>query len=136
MNSSLIFKEIEDKIDYAEYFQKEIEKISKQKLDLDNHEALINQKVDNLLYQTEYSFLLNELIFEIKFIIKHFEDVPEKIKGFYEGLKNSMYSRKFVLVEEGIKELEDGYLETKRKEYLNSPQFKQLQQMLQDSSQE
>lgn len=135
MNSSLIFKEIEDKIDYVEYFQKEIEKISKQKLDLDNHEALINQKVDNLLYQTEYSFLLNELIFETKFIVKHFEDVPEKIKGFYEGLKNSMYSRKFVLVEEGIKELEDGYLETKRKEYLNSPQFKQLQQMLQDSSQ-
>ena len=136
MNSSLVFKEIEDKIDYVEYFQKEIEKISKQKLDLDNHEALINQKVDNLLYQTEYSFLLNELIFETKFIVRHFEDVPEKIKGFYEGLKNSMYSRKFVLVEEGIKELEDGYLETKRKEYLNSPQFKQLQQMLQDSSQE
>lgn len=136
MNSSLIFKEVEDKIDYVEVFQKEIEKISKQKLDLDNHEALINQKVDNLLYQTEYSFLLNELIFETKFIVRHFEDVPEKIKGFYEGLKNSMYSRKFVLVEEGIKELEDGYLETKRKEYLNSPQFKQLQQMLQDSSQE
>ena len=135
MNSSLIFKEIEDKIDYAEYFQKEIEKISKQKLDLDNHEALINQKVDNLLYQTEYSFLLNELIFETKFIIKYFEDVPEKIKNFYEELKKSMYSRKFILVEEGIKELEDGYLETKRSEYLNSPQFKQLQQMLQDSSQ-
>ena len=135
MNSSLIFKEIEDKIDYVEYFQKEIEKISKQKLDLDNHEALINQKVDNLLYQTEYSFLLNELIFETKFIIKHFEDVSEKIKNFYEGLKKSMYTRKFVLVEEGIKELEDGYLETKRSEYLNSPQFKQLQQMLQDSSQ-
>ena len=136
MNSSLIFKEIEDKIDYVEYFQKEIEKISKQKLDLDNHEALINQKVDNLLYQTEYSFLLNELIFETKFIIKHFEDVSEKIKNFYEGLKKSMYTRKFVLVEEGIKELEDGYLETKRSEYLNSPQFKQLQQMLQDSSQQ
>ena len=136
MNSSLIFKEIEDKIDYAEYFQKEIEKISKQKLDLDNHEALINQKVDNLLYQTEYSFLLNELIFETKFIIKYFEDVPEKIKNFYEELKKSMYSRKFILVEEGIKELEDGYLETKRSEYLNSPQFKQLQQMLQDSSQQ
>lgn len=135
MNSSLIFKEIEDKIDYVEYFQKEIEKISKQKLDLDNHEALINQKVDNLLYQTEYSFLLNELIFETKFIIKYFEDVPEKIKNFYEELKKSMYSRKFILVEEGIKELEDGYLETKRSEYLNSPQFKQLQQMLQDSSQ-
>ena len=135
MNSSLVFKEIEDKIDYVEYFQKEIEKISKQKLDLDNHEALINQKVDNLLYQTEYSFLLNELIFETKFIIKHFEDVSEKIKNFYEGLKKSMYTRKFVLVEEGIKELEDGYLETKRSEYLNSPQFKQLQQMLQDSSQ-
>ena len=135
MNSSLVFKEIEDKIDYAEYFQKEIEKISKQKLDLDNHEALINQKVDNLLYQTEYSFLLNELIFETKFIIKYFEDVPEKIKNFYEELKKSMYSRKFILVEEGIKELEDGYLETKRSEYLNSPQFKQLQQMLQDSSQ-
>ena len=135
MNSSLIFKEIEDKIDYVEYFQKEIEKISKQKLDLDNHEALINQKVDNLLYQTEYSFLLNELIFETKFIIKHFEDVSEKIKNFYEELKKSMYSRKFMLVEEGIKELEDGYLETKRSEYLNSPQFKQLQQMLQDSSQ-
>ena len=135
MNSSLIFKEIEDKIDYVEYFQKEIEKISKQKLDLDNHEALINQKVDNLLYQTEYSFLLNELIFETKFIIKHFEDVSEKIKNFYEELKKSMYSRKFILVEEGIKELEDGYLETKRSEYLNSPQFKQLQQMLQDSSQ-
>ena len=135
MNSSLVFKEIEDKIDYAEYFQKEIEKISKQKIDLDNHEALINQKVDNLLYQTEYSFLLNELIFETKFIIKYFEDVPEKIKNFYEELKKSMYSRKFVLVEEGIKELEDGYLETKRSEYLNSPQFKQLQQMLQDSSQ-
>lgn len=136
MNSSLVFKEVEDKIDYVEVFQKEIEKISKQKVDLENHEAIINQKVDNLLYQTEYSFLLNELIFETKFIIKHFENVPEKIKNFYDNLKNSMYSRKFVIVEEGIKELEDGYLETKRKEYLNSPQFKQLQQMLQDSSQE
>lgn len=135
MNSSYNFEETIEKIDYVDSFKEVVERLMKQKPNLEDQQGTINSKVDLILYQTEYSYLLNELIFETKFIIKHFEDVPQRIKDFFETLKTSMYTRKFIIVDNEIKETEDGYLETKREEYLNSPQFKQLQQMLEDSSQ-
>lgn len=135
MNSTFSFKDVEDKIDYVKSFKIAIDNYNKQEVDLKNKDKFIDSKVYNILYQTEYSFLLNELIFETKFIIKYFEEVPDKIRKFNEDLNNSMYTRKFVLVNEKIEEIENGYLENKKEELLESPQFKQLQQMLENSSQ-
>ena len=134
MNSSFTFKDIEEKIEYLNQFKKLIDNFSKQKLEGLSHEDIINSKVDLLLFQTEHSFLINELVFEIKFINKYFDGVPETIKEFYNSLKNSMYSRKFVIVEDKIQETEDGYLKSKREEFLKSPQFEQMKKFLEDSS--
>ena len=135
MDNSFKFKDIEDKIDYLQQFKKLIDNFAGAKPEKSSHEEIINSRVDLLLFQTEYSFLINELVFEIKFINKYFEDLPEKIKDFFNDFKNSMYSRKFVIVEDKIKETEEGYLESKREDFLKSPQFEQMKQFLENSSQ-
>lgn len=135
MNNSFKFKDIEDKIDYLQQFKKLIDNFASKKPEESSHEEIINSRVDLLLFQTEYSFLINELVFEIKFINKYFENVPDKIKDFFTDFKNSMYSRKFVIVENEIQETEEGYLNNKREEFLKSPQFEQMKKMLENSSQ-
>lgn len=135
MDNSFKFQDIEEKIDYLQQFKKLIDNFAVKKPEESSHEDLIYSRVDLLLFQTEYSFLINELVFEIKFINKYFENIPDKIKDFFQDFKHSMYSRKFVIVENEIQETEEGYLSNKREEFLKSPQFEQMKKMLENGSQ-
>lgn len=135
MSKSFNYKDIEDKIDYFKKFSDLTNKIKAESKITEDIEKAKNILSDDILYQIEKSFLLNELIFEIGFIKKYYEDVTDKINDFYEEVKNVInYKRKFLIVDEEIKEVEDGYLATKREEFLNSPQFQQLKKLFEDSS--
>lgn len=132
-----IIEELETKIDYVKEYLTILEAESKKEVNLENPEEAVYSKVDLILYQTEYSYLLNELIFEIKLVLKYAgEEVTDKVKEFFAELK-PMYTRKFIIKEGKIEETEVGYLKENRERYLNSPQFKQLQEFLElsDSSQ-
>ena len=58
-----IIEELETKIDYVKEYLTILEAESKKEVNLENPEEAVYSKVDLILYQTEYSYLLNELIF-------------------------------------------------------------------------
>ncbi len=135
IQSSFNIKELENKILYANSFKDLIEKKSEEAKSIEDLEKLAELKTAILFYQYDLSFLLNEIIFELRFVKKNFDIESEIVDEFLETLTTPMYKVKFVLVDGDFQEVEKGFYEKQIKEFTKTNQFKDFQKLLEKSSQ-
>lgn len=97
-------------------------------------DRVLKEKVDNMLYSREASYLFSEIIFSITFLRSFAKIESEIISEFLKEKSDSFYKRRFHIKDEKIMENEEGFLDKQRNQILDSPEFKRTMEMLEKSS--
>lgn len=136
MQISIDLFDIEKEIDFFEKFkgalaEEQLEKTEYKDID----DRILNEKVDFVYKNMELSFLFSELMFKISFLRRFSTGLTEKVDDFYKKHSEQTFKRNFILEDGKIKEAVKGTMEVKRKEFIESPFFKNIKEQLKISSQ-
>lgn len=136
MNIEINFLDIEKEITFFEEFKKALVVETAEPKDFEDIEGrVMNERVDMVYKNMELSYLFSELMFKVAFLKRFSLELPERINNFFNEHSSQMYKRNFCLEQGVIKEVREGLMEEKRKEFLESPLYKNIKEQLKTSSQ-
>lgn len=100
-------------------------------------EGDFEKKLEFLIYKEEYSYLLNDLFFSLKFVVGDFilsvEDLGEELKELFESMNKNAYKRVFALSQDGLQEVRKGVVKEKIEKIENNPNIEMIRKMLEEN---
>lgn len=94
-------------------------------------ELVVGNNVDMILFTQDLQFIYTRLVYYMDLYIEIFqEDLPSEMQELYKTYKAFYPKINFIMKDGNLVEKEEGTLEAKRQEFLNSETYKQLTKTL------
>lgn len=95
---------------------------------------LVNSRVENMFKNRFNQMLFTKILYFVELSKLQGEDLDEEVKEFYDNNKGFMPNPVFAVEEGEMVEAEEGFLEKKKKEFLEGDEFKRMKSLLEQQS--